>query len=76
MGVFTTRQWKTSGRLVQELNVCTVSTVLENVNHVVMQCPFYNDERNMMHDLLVNLKSETTDHVMNDSKYLFYTIMG
>ena len=24
MGVFTTRQWKTSGRLVQELNVSTV----------------------------------------------------
>ena len=24
MGVFTTRQWKKSGRLVQELNVCTV----------------------------------------------------
>ena len=24
MGVCTTRQWQTSGRLVQELNVCTV----------------------------------------------------
>ena len=26
MGVFTTRHWMTSGRLVQELNVCTAFT--------------------------------------------------
>ena len=27
MGVCTTRHWQTSGRLVQELNVCTVTFV-------------------------------------------------
>ena len=29
MGVFTTTQWKTSGRLVQELNVCTVLSCIK-----------------------------------------------
>ena len=28
MGVWTTRHWKTSGRLVQELNVCTIPKCL------------------------------------------------
>ena len=29
IGICTTRHWRTSGRLVQELNVCTVSLYLD-----------------------------------------------
>ena len=39
-GVFTTRHWQTSGQLVQELNVCTVTTfvVFSSLKHADATC--------------------------------------
>ena len=37
MGVCTTRHWQTSGRLVQELNVCTVH--VKRAKHINDPCP-------------------------------------
>ena len=44
MGVCTTRHWKTSGRLVQELNVCTVQHV---------ECTFDNHSHCSKLDLII-----------------------
>ena len=35
MGFYTTRHWQTSGQLVQELDVCTVSALKHLLNSVV-----------------------------------------
>ena len=32
IGVYSTRHWQTSGRLVQELNVCTVQLCINGIN--------------------------------------------
>ena len=41
-GVFITRHWQTSGRLVQELNVCTAKYILElNMSNTYSACVIY-----------------------------------
>ena len=39
MGVCTTRHWKTSGRLVQELNACTVDSSGQDVLIAITSLP-------------------------------------
>ena len=50
--------------------------ILEDVKHIVMQCPFYSDERIKMHDLLSNLESDCAVRVVADNQNFFYNVMG
>ena len=48
--------------------------ILEDVKHIVMQCPFYSDERNRMHDLLSTLESDCAVRVVADNQNFFSTM--
>ena len=50
--------------------VCTNRDIdiLEDVNHVVMQCPFYINERRRMHESLNALENERAERGMSDSQ--------
>ena len=41
-----------------------------------MQCPYHIEDRQRMHDGIVNLNSESAEIVINDSPNYFYTVMG
>ena len=50
--------------------------VLEMIDNIVMQCPYQFEEHRRLNDLIVNLNTEASEHVINDSQNFFYTAMG
>ena len=50
--------------------------ILENINHVVMQCPYFQDDRARMCEAIQQLGSDTARSVMEDIQNFFYVIMG
>ena len=56
-------------------NRCDLGTI-ENIHHLIMQCPFYVDERVEMYRQLRTIDSETVRNVLNDPQNIFHTLMG
>ena len=59
-------------------NVCSRCDlgIIESTNHIVMQCPYYQEYRVRMHDAIEQLGSDTSAAVMEDVQNYFYVIMG
>ena len=49
---------------------------METINHLVMQCPFYGDNKNEMYTQLSNSMNEATKMVLNEPQHIFYFLMG
>ena len=48
-------------------NKCDLG-IVEDIKHLEMQCPYYNDERIELQESLGSLNSEIATRVMNDSQ--------
>ena len=49
---------------------------IENSNHIVMQCPFFQEHRGRMWDAIEQLGNDTGKAVMDDTQNYFYVVMG
>ena len=58
--------------------ICTrcYQGTMENVQHIVMQCPYYVEQQRNMAASIEALGSEAALTVLNDSQNFFYTVMG
>ena len=50
--------------------------ILENIKHLVMQCPHFSDESRALYDALNLLRTETSARVLNDPQNYFPILMG
>ena len=50
--------------------------ILESINHLLMQCPFYSNERMNLHKSLNTLGTDLAIRITSDPANYFYTIMG
>ena len=50
--------------------------IRETVQHVVMECPYYTDERIKMYDELKEMGNETIDKILAEPQQMFHTLMG
>ena len=50
--------------------------IRETIQHLVMECPFYIDERNQMYTEFKNLEDETVNLILEEPQQVFYTLMG
>ena len=50
--------------------------ILENANHIIMQCPFYTDERRELFYAIKRIHSEVANRVINDPLQYYNVIMG
>ena len=50
--------------------------ILENINHLVRQCPYYSEERNSLHLSLSQIESDVATPISKDSMNYFHIIMG
>ena len=49
---------------------------IEDIRHLVMQCPFFEAERNELHVSLSNMGSDIATRILNDPSNYFLVIMG
>ena len=49
---------------------------LEDIKHLLMQCPSYNEERMYLHQSLIQLGTDVATHIVNDAANYFHNIMG
>ena len=50
--------------------------ILENINHLVMQCPFYSEERANLHQSINQLGTDLAKRIRSDPANYFHNIMG
>ena len=50
--------------------------IMETIHHLLMQCPFYVDNKNEMYTELSNSMNEVTEKVPNEPQHIFYFLMG
>ena len=56
-------------------NRCDLGAI-ENIFHLIMQCPFYVDERVMMYRQLEELGTDAVKAVLDDPPNIFHILMG
>ena len=50
--------------------------IIEDINHLLMQCPSYSEERMNLHQSLNMLETITATQIVNDPVNYFHNIMG
>ena len=50
--------------------------ILESIHHLVMQCPYYSQDRAGLHQSLNLTESDVAAQIINDPMNYFYIIMG
>ena len=56
-------------------NKCDLG-IIEDMNHLEMQCPFYNDERKNLQESLGQINNEISNRILNDSMNYILVIIG
>ena len=58
--------------------ICTNCTlgIIEDIRHIVMQCPFFNNETVQLYESLEQMDDETASRVMRDAPNYFHIVMG
>ena len=54
---------------------CEMGT-LEDIHHLLMQCPFYSNEQTNLHQSLTTLGTNMATRIINEPAFYFHTIMG
>ena len=50
--------------------------IVEDIKHVVMQCPYYSIERQDLYDAIGGLNNDTSDRILREAQNYFQVIMG
>ena len=50
--------------------------ILEDIKHLLMQCPYYTEERKQLQHSIQLIGTELSDRIINDPPNYFNTIMG
>ena len=50
--------------------------IRELIHHLVMQCPFYDDERKNMYLELKTLNDDTINQIHEEPQHIFHILMG
>ena len=54
---------------------CTLG-IEESVKHIVMQCPFFEEDRKMMLNEMSDLKCTDIDNILSEAATTFQILMG
>ena len=72
-----TSDYRLKGKSISH-RICTKCElgILEDIKHLLMQCPYYTEERAQLQNSIQLIGTELSDRIINDPLNYFNTIMG